>query len=321
MFGKTRYVRINVITGFCLLLIPYMNGLRATESNPSSLSRSNTWRKPLGPKLPTLTIPDILRSGLPSLPDINNVGAISQWLRVIARSSHRIHVTVIGHSGNGREILGVIAGGEHPESPQMPTVAIICRQHGNEPAPTLAALEIILDVATNIAPDKYELLQHMRFAIVPVASPDGAVTGHRFVQGWKNPNRDWGISYLPETCAVETFLRGAHPDVLLDCHELLPGDYESRPYIECGADGEKLAKRVLIEAEKDHCPLVLGHTAVDCPSALLYRYFPRVYHKPAVMLESALVGDHQIERRARLHRAAAWAAAKFVVLQARLERR
>ena len=161
----------------------------------------------------------------------------------------------------------------------------------------------------------------MRFVIVPIASPDGAIAYHRFVQGGKNLNRDWGIFQLPETRCLEAYLRKEHPDVLLDCHELLPGDYETHAYIEFATGSAKLARCILNEERIDCCQAELGHTASDCPPTLLYRYFSSSCHKPSVMLESALVGDGQIEARTRMHRAATWAAAKYVVQQTRLVRR
>lgn len=307
IYGKTVKLtdlrRMKSIWGICLLLLPLMVQ-RADAGN-----------------VPPMTISSLLASAFPAIPNPNDVGAVSKWLKTVASLSHRIRVTVIGHSGQGREILGVIAEGDQIRPHRLQTVAIICRQHGNEPAPTLAALELILDVATNIAQDKHDLLQQMRFVIIPIASPDGAIMNHRFIEGGKNPNRDWGVFQLPETRNLEAFLLKANPDVLLDCHELLPGDYSTQPYVECEEGSTKLAHCVLQEEHKDGCPIEIGRTASDCPPTLLYRYFAHAHHKQALMLESALVGDHHMEARTRMHRAAAWAAAKFVVQQNRSPRR
>lgn len=273
-----------------------------------------------GHNIPVVKLSCTSSDAFPAVPDPNSVGEVSNWLRAVVHLSQRVTVTTIGRSSHGREILAVVIQGRSEASSVVPTVAIICREHGDEPAPTLAALELILDVAGNTTQKKGDLLRQMCFVIIPIASPDGATAKHRYIQSGKNPNRDWGIFRLPETRCLETYLRKVRPDVLLDCHELLPGDYESHPYIECGRESTKLARRILQEERKDGCPIELGHTATNCPPTLLYRYFSNVYHKPGVMLESALVGDHRLEDRARFHRAAAWGAAQFVVQQAHLAR-
>ena len=100
------------------------------------------------------TLSRLLTNAFPALPDPSDVAGISRWLHSTARLSSRITVSVIGYSSQDREILGVVDEGDMLPRHVVPTVAIICRQHGDESAPTLAALELIFILLQTLIPIK-----------------------------------------------------------------------------------------------------------------------------------------------------------------------
>jgi predicted deacylase len=300
-------------------------GYRQTDITPRMASAGNlpsTWRgtqadtrhvpPPDAPEVSAIAATAVSSSAVPPMPDVSDVTAVAQWLRRVTAVSPRLALLTIGHSPAGRGILAVTGGRRKGIDASARTVAIVCRQHGDEPAPTLAALKLIADLATTRSSVKCKMLESVQFVIIPIASPEGALSGRRFVRNGKNLNRDWGTFVLPETRAIDKFLKRVRPDVLLDCHELLRGDYETSPYVECDIAGLALANHIRQRTLNTGGALVVGRPARDCPRTLLYRYFESAYHRPAVMLESALVGDGHADRRANLHFLAAWSAADYV---------
>ena len=256
-------------------------------------------------------------SQLPPIPSVDNPRAVNAWLRKVDAASSRLTVKSLGRSAAGQEILGAYTeiddAGQKPPA-TAPYVAVICRQHGDEPAPTAAALELISEVVTTQATEKYELLKQVRFFIVPVVNPDGALEDYRYSHEGVNPNRDWGIWRLAETKAVWESLKQIRPAALLDCHELLPGDYKTHPYLECFAEGEALAKHLASANPKQSKfdALQIRGPIRECPPSLLYQHFQRTYKRPAVMVESSMVGKRTFQQRVQLHHTAAWETASWV---------
>lgn len=134
---------------------------------------------------------------VPPIPDAADHKAIAHWLRVVAAASPRIRLQLLTRSAQNREVLAVTVSAPNA-SPGARTVAVVCRQHGDEPAPTTAALRVISEAATTRSAERSAVLQRVQLWIVPMANPDGAAANFRFCDG-TNANRDWGVWKLDET--------------------------------------------------------------------------------------------------------------------------
>ena len=236
-------------------------------------------------------------------------------LRVVAAVSPRVRVQTLARSAQKREVLAVTVAAPGIKN-DAPTVAVVCRQHGDEPVPTTAALRVIAEAVTTQSPARVALLGRVRLWIVPLANPDGAVSNSRFCDG-TNANRDWGEWKLPATRAIWRELRARRPAALLDCHELLPGDYKTHPYIEQTGIGAPLSHRLAVAAGRDKSGELLVQVrepARDCPPSLLYIYFQRKLKRPAIMVESSSV-QQTLGAREQLHQTAIWATAAWAAPQ------
>ncbi|MFA6665895.1 MAG: M14 family zinc carboxypeptidase, partial [Armatimonadota bacterium] len=136
----------------------------------------------------------------------------------------RVSVVNIGTSVKGRDIpLVIITDPAVPEESKK-RLFIICRQHGDEPATTEAMLRLISRLAVLEDQDVADILSKVSFYFVPMVNPDGADAFRRKNANGADLNRDWINLSQPETRCVWAAIDAAAPDVLLDMHELSPGN-------------------------------------------------------------------------------------------------
>ena len=150
----------------------------------------------------------------------------------------------IGKSVEGRDIHVITVG-----KGDLKLLAI-CRLHGNEPAPTNAALLFAYNLLTKRRfLDTYlgDVLDKVSVTLVPLANPDGAEEYyarfsrtpepswmHAFEEARVNAegydlNRDWLFLEQPETQALHMLVNELQPAAILDMHEFyFKGGYPPR---------------------------------------------------------------------------------------------
>ncbi|MDR3617759.1 MAG: M14 family metallopeptidase [Paludisphaera borealis] len=122
-----------------------------------------------------------------------------------------------------------------------PVVVITCSIHSNEPASTLAAVELLHQLASGDDRDTREILDGVILILVPSANPDGVdkvKTWYELSRGkpWEgngapelyhrhaghDTNRDWFMLNLPETRILTRVLyKEWFPTILYDVHEMV----------------------------------------------------------------------------------------------------
>ncbi|HEX5324215.1 MAG TPA: M14 family zinc carboxypeptidase [Capsulimonadaceae bacterium] len=157
--------------------------------------------------------------------------AATSYSQMVARlnqdcgESPYIRVAALGKSASGERTVWIVRLAD-PAMPKPPArkVLILCRQHGDEPVSTEAALDVLDDIASGKNSDLTDELRHVTVYIVPMVNPDGADAGTRDSSDGANLNRDWGLFREPETRAVYEAFRQIHPQVVLDMHSWDEGD-------------------------------------------------------------------------------------------------
>lgn len=95
-------------------------------------------------------------------------------------------------------------------------VMVIARVHGNEPAASEGALELLAALTGGELKDRTDALE---FVIVPLANPDGAAAGRRATARGGDINRDFTAGQLAETRALLAEVRRFDPHLVVDQHE------------------------------------------------------------------------------------------------------
>lgn len=211
-----------------------------------------------------------------------------------------MQIESVGKSVQQRDILLVRLAA----APNLPSVYVICRQHGDEAAPTEAALQLIREMVQN--PERQELLRRVALHIVPIANPDGADGYKRANARGVNLNRDWARQTQPETRAIARSIARSNTHVVIDAHENYPWEPWGA-YLEPGRVSStvrrdllgRVTSAIVQEAEPDHG---LRRTNGGGPATLAHRHFS-VRGIPSLLLESQQTSEGgDFERRSALHR-------------------
>jgi hypothetical protein len=137
--------------------------------------------------------------------------------------NHNVSVVRIGCSIKGRPIFAVMVEGRNKPDPNKDTrvrMLVLSGQHGNEPLPVYATLDLIESMERD-APDA---LDTVTVVFVPAVNPDGFAMGRRTNSAGADLNRDWLSPKQPETIAITQFIERFRPHILIDEHEWAKGD-------------------------------------------------------------------------------------------------
>lgn len=125
----------------------------------------------------------------------------------------------LGTSGEGRPIL--LAEITDPDSPvpmeDRVVTFLFTQQHGNEPAGTPAALQLLDDITTGGA--IADTLANQILLLLPMANPDGALANQRANAGGTDINRDHITLETPEANLIHQVLNDWNVHVAMDHHE------------------------------------------------------------------------------------------------------
>lgn len=239
----------------------------------------------------------------------------------------RIFITCIGNSVQGRAIPLVVLSEPHVPIDHTRRLFVICRQHGDEPAPTEAMLKLIQDLALSSSDETADLLSKVSFFIIPMMNPDGAERNTRRNSKGIDLNRDWLDLSQPETRCVRRAIDAVEPDVILDAHELSLGNNRS-DFIETvglasGARDDVVSaclrlQKLIVDMLRIHDIHALSYRIEDRnPARLVHRYFPIRSNTPSILLETRQSGirQYQLEYRKSLHITGVMTAAKFLAGQ------
>jgi hypothetical protein len=209
-------------------------------SNPV-VQREALTRQPSPRLVPRRPSPKLGRgwTGLPGRVRASEVNAVTSYPRMVAelhadaQRSHWVSLAVIGKSHDGRALWLVrVANPQGPSPARTTRLFVLFRQHGDEPAPTEAALALLRRIVTK----KYRLPQGVTLYMIPMVNPDGADLGTRENGIGADLNRDWGIFSQPETRAVANAMHLIHPQILVDAHNWDATDSYNANCIEVSRD-------------------------------------------------------------------------------------
>lgn len=245
------------------------------------------------PCLPAPNLPNTCRGSAAVNDFLHEVNGCLQQSKSV-----KMKVGEIGRSQRGVPILMVTIT-DAARSPGFGGLMIIARQHGNEPAGTRAALELIRLFAVD---DKNmsTTLGSLTIRIVPIANPDGMDLFQRRTANGRDMNRDWSTRQLPETKAITQAIEIARPQILMDLHELTPGD-GNRPFV-LGIPGSKsshLLSAVKANFIENGLPVSTRASERYSTTGLLHRHFVSKYEGVGFLVESKYTGDPAENLKAR----------------------
>jgi len=264
--------------------------------------------------------------------ELTSHSAMTKWLATLeaidATSGYgRMQVRTIGQSVKGKDIPLVTVS--NPTVPPETTkkLFIICRQHGNEPASTEAMLSMLENLVLDNDKNAGEILSKVSFYIVPMMNPDGADLYQRRNANGADLNRDWLNLWQPETLCVRKAIDSISPDVIIDEHELSPGnnrsDFLETAGPDSGASPEVAAKsekmlNLVIGMLRTHDMTVKSYQIEDQhPARLAHRYFPIHGGTNTLLFESRQAGarQYQLKYRMNLHIIGTMTIAKYLAGQ------
>jgi len=238
--------------------------------------------------------------------------------------SGRVRVTCIGRSVKGKDIPMVVVSDPGAPLDSTKRLFIICRQHGDEPAPTEAMLNLIEDLAFASDEGAADLLSKVSFFVVPMVNPDGADRYQRRNTNGADLNRNWLALDQPETRCVRAAIDAVAPDVLIDQHELSPGNNRS-DFVETagtasGASAEVVSEslqlqHLVIGMLRTHDIGVVSYQIDDKhPARLAHRYFPIHGSTKTLLFETRQSGArrYRLQYRMKLHIVGAMTIAKYL---------
>jgi len=239
----------------------------------------------------------------------------------------RVSVACVGKSVRGREIPLVVLSEPNVPIDSTKRLFVICRQHGDEPAPTEAMLKLIQDLAFSSSDETADLLSKVSFFIVPMMNPDGAERNSRRNSNGVDLNRDWLDLRQPETRCVRRAIDAVEPDIIVDAHELSPGNNRS-DFVETvgaasGAGDEVVSacfrlQELIVGILRTHDIYAMSYRIEDRnPARLAHRYFPIHGNTASILLETRQSGirQYQLEYRKSLHITGVMTVAKFLAGQ------
>lgn len=237
----SRLLHIPVLTLLLVLaLLPQVLRVRARSSNREptltaaaqarQLEQAAVLRGELLQRQPFALVENPLaareRPGKPVTPysgSPDDVAAINRWLRRTADASNGYgRVVELARSRHGRPLLGLLM--QAPGTVPLARLAIVARQHGDEPVTTMAALHLAHRLLLRPTLHSRESLGRVAVLVVPLANVDGASADTRSNSAVVDLNRDWDSPSTAETQALRRFLRKWAPQVLVDVHQWVPGD-------------------------------------------------------------------------------------------------
>ena len=152
-------------------------------------------------------------------PNVTPYARMTVELQAEAAHCPLLRLTSLGKAASGQKDLWLVRVADPAQNPaQTIRLLVLCRQHGDEPASTEAALGLLRRLATGGDPALRQSLSHVTLYFVPMVNPDGADVNARSNALGADLNRDWGVFHQPETRAVARAARLLRPNLVIDAH-------------------------------------------------------------------------------------------------------
>jgi hypothetical protein len=238
----------------------------------------------------------------------------------------RLGVFSIGNSVQGRQIPMIVVSDPNAPAGSTAKLFVICRQHGNEPATTEAMLSLTEQLVKGDE-KAAEILPRVSFYIVPMMNPDGAERFQRKNAKGADLNRDWLNLSQPETKVVRAAIDSIAPDVVIDQHELSPGNRNS-DFVESAGPRSGASPEVAVECQaiqtlvtgmlRTHDIVVKSYKIQDHnPARLAHRYLPIHGNTKTILFETRQAGarQYQLQYRMNLHIVGTMTVAKYLAGQ------
>lgn len=212
---------------------------------------------------------------------------IGGWMReVVAARPKQAKIRALGKTPQGRVIYALELSPPGKTPWQVKRLAVICRQHGNEPEATASGTRMVYEYLTSTAPNKKKLAARTALLIVPIANPDGAAVYKRRTAQNIDMNRDWMSKRSMEVRALNKWLTNWKPHMIVDNHQWLPREKTPPPMAE--ASGGALAQRAaqLMSRQNAHRGFYLAARSRYGSATLAHRYWGQRAKVPAILLET-----------------------------------
>lgn len=159
----------------------------------------------------TVALAFLLAAACPAQSD-NYTHALRRTILLSNRPN--VKLLPLGRSPQNRAIpaLAIADFRSHPNDKLR--ILVCAGQHGDEPNPVTAALDLGAKVAGQ--PD---ILSRCVFVIVPMANPDGLAAARRTNSHGVDINRDWAVRRTVEAQFVHALVKSWRPQLLFDLHE------------------------------------------------------------------------------------------------------
>lgn len=263
-------------------------------------------------KAPTTTYSQMM-AGLASLKEAD-----------AATGQGRLELVNLGKSVKGKDIVMAVVADPEASREETKKLFVVCRQHGDEPAPTEAMLKLIRDLVLDNDPGAGEVLSQVSFYVVLMMNPDGADANKRRNANNVDLNRDWLNLSQPETRCVSDAIKSISPDVLIDQHEMSASSTRTDFVETVGPDsgaGEVIVARseellkVIIGMLRTHDMAVRTSKIEDRHEPrLAHRYFPLRADTDTFLFETKRSGIRQymLQHRVKMHIVGTMTIAKYL---------
>lgn len=211
---------------------------------------------------------------------------IAPWLqRVAAQFPDKTRLWRLTQTAQGRFVWGLEIRPSNVPLESLRRLAIVCRQHGDEPESSAAGAELIYQLLQDTARNQ-KILSRVALFIIPVANPDGAIRKRRLNAIGQDLNRDWGRGGTREVSAMMYHLQNWAPQLIIDVHQWVPGDRTQTPMAE--AAGGTLGRQVgavMAQAARQK-GYALSYRSHGVSNALLHYHYGWHRGIPAILLET-----------------------------------
>lgn len=241
------------------------------------------------PVLPGRIVPRV--GPLPIAPPPDTFGQtpaqLQSWLLNLAKARpQQVKTRILGRTPGGRPLIALEITPSGASPWKLRRLAVVCRQHGNEPEASASGARFIREFLTTTDARQRALSRRTALLIVPIANPDGAAVYRRRTNAKVDMNRDWGRFRAPETRLLAAAIAAWKPNLVVDVHQWLPDETQPPPMAEAsgGALARQTAQRMASEnAGKGYWLAARSRWGLD---TLCHRFWGQRFKIPAILLES-----------------------------------
>lgn len=209
------------------------------------------------------------------------------WLETLPDARpNNIKLRSLGKSSEGQNLWGLEIVPKGVSIWKLRRLAILCRQHGNEPEASASGARFVYQTLTTRDAKKRAWLSRTAILIILISNPDGASRYERRTAQNVDMNRDWGHKKSVEVAALQKGIYAWKPHLVVDVHQWLPSEH--MPPTMAEASGGELATRTARamaynNARKRYALAARSRWGLD---TLCHRFWGQRLKTPAILLET-----------------------------------